>query len=215
VTYRAASRGVVGVLPNLGLPEEQVRPFEEVSLRSKNLAYRGRGPKSRLAYETTDNKPASLVFRVEAPAPLREVRAAVRYAVRVPPPEKCDFRMEVSTDGGETWQEFARADIPADNEHSSGWLAGTADVTAAKANRALVRVHLYAGGHRTGLIDAQLYGVYQTGEPQPVTLTYAWKEGTERKTHTEQIPAGVREKAFRIATGDKVEDVSVQMEVPR
>ena len=47
VTYRAASRAVVPVLPNFGASEEQVARFEEKSLRSPNVAYAPRSLKSR------------------------------------------------------------------------------------------------------------------------------------------------------------------------
>ncbi len=214
VTYRAGSRGVVAVLPNFALPEDDAGRFEDVSRRSANLAYRGRSPTSRLAYETTDNRPASVVFRIEAPAGLRDVHAAIRYAIRVPPPENGDFRLAVSTDDGTTWHEFARADIPADNEFSSGWLAGSADVSAANAPSALVRASLYAGGHRTGLIDAQLYGVYGTEAPGSVEITHGWNEGGIAKTHAETVPAGAQERRFHVPTGANVRDEFVRISAP-
>lgn len=214
VTYRSASRGVVAVLPNFALPESETNGFEEIALRSANLTYRGRSRESRLAYETTDNKPASLVFHVTAPAALREVRAAVRYPIRVPPPEKYDFRLEVSTDDGATWREFARADIPADNEFSSGWLAGSVDLSESHASRALVRAHLYGGGHRTGLIDAQLYGVYRTREAQALELMYGWNEAGASKTHHEHIAPGITEHRFRVPSGDAIRDEFVRLAAP-
>jgi hypothetical protein len=214
VTYRAASRGVVAVLPNFGLDESHAKAYEAVPLRSANVAYVGRGAKSSRAYETTDNKPGAVVFRIASPAPLTEVIAAVRYQVPVPPPANCEYRMEVSADGGRTWRAMARADIPADNEYSSGWLTGTADLSSAKANEALVRVHFYAGGHRTGLIDAQLYGLYPTAAPQPLTLTYAWKESGQLKTHEEPISAGLAEKTFTINTGQTLTDEFVRLTAP-
>jgi hypothetical protein len=132
----------------------------------------------------------------------------------VPPPENCDFRLAVSTDDGTTWRDFARADIPADNEFSSGWLAGSADVSAANAPRALVRATLYAGGHRTGLIDAQLYGVYGTETPQAVEITQGWNEGGIVKTHAETVPAGTQEHRFHVPTGANVRDEFVRIAVP-
>lgn len=210
VTYRAASRGVIAVLPNFGLPESQIAVFEETSMRSSNVIYQSRAGDSRRAYETTDNKPGLVVFAINAPARLVEIRAAVRYQIRVPPPEGCDYRLDVSTDNGRTWKTFAQADIPADNEFSSGWLSGRTDVTE-DTRRALVRAHFYAGGHRTGLIGVQLYGVHRVTPPQAVTLEYGWTEGNETTTHKEKIPANVSEKAFSIDTAARIEDLFVRL----
>jgi hypothetical protein len=151
------------------------------------------------------------VFRVDAPTPLVEVTAASQFAVRVPPPENCDFRLEVSTDEGQTWREFARAEIPPDNEYSSGWMYGTADVSQAESTRALVRVHLYAGGTQTGLINTQLYGIYKTGDPEPLAITYGWKERDHLKQHTARIPAGSNEQVFMVPTGEAVVDEFVRL----
>ncbi len=211
-TYRAASRGVVAVLPNFSLPEAEVHHFEEAALRSQNVAYRGRSVDSRVAYETTDNKPGQVVFRIEAPRKLLEVRAAVRYRVRVPPPEAMDVRLEVSSDGGSSWTGFARADIPSDNEFSSGWLAGHVDVASAETQQALVRVHFEAGGYRAALIDAQLYGIYETGSPPPVTITCGWREAGQARRHVEELPANVREHVFTVPTGVAVQDEFVRIE---
>ncbi|MGZ0174367.1 MAG: hypothetical protein ACKVHE_33100 [Planctomycetales bacterium] len=90
VTYRAGRRAVVAVLPDFGLPESRVSAFEETSMRSDNVVYRGRSEKSRRAYETTNNKPGVVVFRIDSPSRLNEVRAAVRYQLRVPPPQEHD-----------------------------------------------------------------------------------------------------------------------------
>ncbi len=214
VTYRAASRGVVPVLPNFALPESAVQQFEEVSLRSKNMQYNGRSPQSRFAYETTGNKPGQVVFRIDSPAELLEVRAAVRYRVRVPPPEGMVVHLDVSLDGGTNWQEFARAEIPDDNEFSSGWLAGGVDVSAGMSRQALMRVHLDAGGYPTALIDAQLYGIYDTGPPQPATITYGWQQNGQSREHVEQLPDQTREFSFTVPTGAAFVDEFVRIAVP-
>lgn len=214
VVYQAGSRGVVPVLPNFGLPEKELSGIEVRALRSANVAYSPRSKKSRYAYKTTNNKPGLIVFQVAAPQNLLEVRAACRFGIRVPPPEGADYHLEISTDGGKTWKRFAQAEIPADNEYSSGWMYGKADVSTANTKTALVRVHLYAGGYQTGLIDFDLYGVHQTGKPQPLTLTYGWKEGNADKTHMEQIPAGKQQHRFRVPTGAKITDHLIRLEAP-
>ncbi len=210
VVYRSASRAVLPVLPNFGTAEAVAGRYEELSLRSPNLSYAGRGPKARYAYTVKGNKPASLVFKVEAPADLLQVSAAARYSVRVPPPAGCDFHLDLSTDGGKTWKLLARADTPKDNEYSSGWVSGKGDAGGSKTG--LVRVTLYAGGYQTGLITAELYGTYRTPPPQEVKLTYGWKEGGTAKTHTENVPAGSREWKFRVPTGAAVTDDFIRIE---
>ena len=113
-----------------------------------------------MAYAVKNNKPGTVVFKVDAPADLLQVTAASRFGIRVPPPEGCDFHLDVSIDGGKTWKPMGKADLPKDNELSSGWVYGKADVAGAKS--ALVRVNLYAGGYQTGMIMAELYGIYRT-----------------------------------------------------
>jgi hypothetical protein len=154
------------------------------------------------------------VFRIESPRRLQEVRGAFQYSIRSPSPKNADFSMEVSIDGGKSWREMARAEIAEDNEFSSGWLAGNADISDADTTAALVRVHLYAGGYQTGLLQAQFYGVHSTAEPQELELSYGWKEQDELKTWRKSIPAGVSEQAFQVPTGDQLTDQFVRLSVP-
>jgi hypothetical protein len=214
VTYRAASRAVVPVLPNYGTPETVAGRYEDKTLRSPNVVYVGRGEKQRFAYQVQGPKPGWVVFRVAAPANLLQIAAAARFNIRVPPPDGTDFRIEVSTDNGKSWKPLARADIPKDNEYSSGWMYGRADVAAAKPQAALVRVHLFAGGSQVGLMAAELYAIHATPPPGPVKLTYAWKEGGELRTHTETIPAGAAERKFTVPTGKQITDEYVRLEAP-
>jgi hypothetical protein len=214
VTYRAGSRTVVPILPNFATAENIAGRYEEKSLRSPNLVYAGRSPQQRFAYTVQGNKPAWATFKVAVPANLLQVTAAARFSIRVPPPEGCDFHMDISTDGGKSWKPFAKADIPKDNELSSAWMFGQADVTAAKTHTALVRVHIYAGGYQLGLISAELYGVQQTPPPQAVKLTYAWKEGGALKSHVENIAANTSEWKFKVPTGKQIADEYIRLEVP-
>lgn len=219
VAYRAQNRTELTRLPDFSLTETEVERFERVDLRSANLTYRGRSGNARLAYETTNNKPASVVFPMDGiGTSLLEVRAAIRYQVRVPPPDQHDYRLDVSWDDGKSWQTFAKAEISADNEHSSGWLAGAAKVPQPpmkelpdNSRSALVRVTLYAGGHKTGLMDAQLYGISSTASPGPLQITYGWKENGELKTAEQVLPAGTSDKTWKIATGEKIRDEFVRM----
>ncbi len=220
VTYRARDRVAAAAIPNFGALETEVKQFEKVNLRSDNVAYRGRIADSRLAYQTTNNKAGSIVFQVPCNGgnTLAEVRAAIRYQVRVPPPAEHDYRLEISWDEGKNWQTFAKADIPADNEHSNGWLAGTI-VPPHPMKRdpfsenwsALVRVNLYAGGHQTGLLDAQLYGIANCERSGPLQITYGWKENGELKTAELTLPAGTAEKTWKVPTGEKIRDEFVRM----
>jgi hypothetical protein len=213
VTYRATNRAAYPQSPDFSLPEDQASRFEKVELRSSNLAYRGRSMNSRLAYETTNNKPASVLFPVKRHGlSLEEVRAAIRYQIRVPPPEQHDYHLDISWDDGRSWATFAKAEIPQDNEFSSGWLAGSAKRPNDATHDALVRATLYAGGHKTGLIDAQLYGICTPAEKiGPLQITYGWKENGELKTAEQKLPAGTKERSWKIPTGDKIRDEFVRM----
>lgn len=212
VNCRVQNRSVVAVLPDLGLSEDAVARYEVQSMRSDNVRYQARSEANRRPYETTNNKPGQVVFRVAAPDELLEVRAAVRYQVRVPPPEGCDYHMDISTDNGQTWQLLADANIPADNEYSSGWLSGTADVASRQATEALVRVHFYAGGHRTGLIDAQLYGIHKTRRRSPVDVTFGWLQGDDLRTHSQQLDSGADQTSFRVPTGTDITNSFIRMD---
>jgi len=213
VVYRAASRAVVPVLPNFGLKEEELGRLEDKSLRT-NLAYSARSKQQQVAYKTQNNKPASVVFKIESPEPLVEVTAAARYGIRVPPPDKTDFHLDVSTDGGKTWELMGKAEPPADNEYSSGWMYGRADIAKPGVKSALVRATVYAGGYQTGVIEAQLYGLRKTAEPQGAKITYGWKEGGVAKSHVENVPAGAKEHPFKVPTGAAIVDDFVRIETP-
>lgn len=212
VIYRAASRAAMPVLPNFGTTEAQVGRFEDKALRSANVSYAARGPKARIAYAVKNNKPGTVVFKVDAPADLLQVTGAARFGVRSPSPEGCDFRLDLSTDGGKTWKPMGKADLPKDNEFSSGWVYGKADVAGGK--NALVRVNLYAGGYPTGMIAAEWYGIYRTPPPAAAKLTYGWKEAGAAKTHVENLPAGVKEHKFQVPTGANIADDFIRLEVP-
>jgi hypothetical protein len=214
VTYRCASRGVAPVRPNFGLSEEQLAGIEVKEMHSPNVAYLGRGKESRLAYQVKGNQPGEIVFRLASPQPLLEITAAARYSVRSPSPPGCDFHLELSTDGGRTWRRFAESEAPTDNEFSSGWVYGKADVASAKVDEALVRVHLYAGGYPTGLVDAEFYGIRQTPPPQTLELTYGWREDGQSKTHSQSIPAGAAEHRFHVPTAKSITDDFVRLAAP-
>jgi hypothetical protein len=218
VAFRAASQAVVPVLPDWSIADsmpadEATSTFEEKRLRPANVVYTPRSREQRFAYRTTNNKPGQVVFRIDSPTELTEVSAAVRFGVRVPPPPDCDFHLELSLDGGASWKEFARAEIPADNEYSSGWMYGRTPVEKPGVKQALVRAHFYQGGHQACLIDAQFYGLRRTTEPQGCTITYAWREDGERKQHEQRIAAGTGETTFQVPTAEKVVDELVRIAV--
>ena len=214
VTYRAASRAVVPVLPNFGLPEEKIAGLEQKSLRSANVVYSPRTKNSRYAWQTTNNEPGIVVFKIDSPSELAEVTAAVRFSVRVPPPENCDFHLDLSLDGGQTWSPLAKAEMPPDNEYSSGWMFGTQAIKTSDVKSALVRAHFYNGGYQAGLIDVQLYGVRRTGTPQAAEVTFGWKEAGQPRKFSQPVPAGSTEQVFTVPTGENPVDDFVRIAVP-
>ena len=212
VTYRAASQAVVPVLPNFGLSEAEVSRMEDTSHRSLNVVYSPRSKTSRFAYHTTNNKPGVVVFRIDSPSELTEITAAVRFGVRVPPPPGCDFHLDVSLDNGQTWSTLTKADIPPDNEYSSGWMFGRRTVNVPGVKQVLVRTTFYNGGHQANLIEAQLYGLRRTTKPQAAQVTFGWKENGNAREFIQALPADVREKTFVIPTGSEVVDDFVKIE---
>ena len=108
---------------------------------------------------------------------------------------------------------MAKSDVASDNEYSSGWMYGTADVSDKDVHEALVRMTFYQGGYSTGLIDAQIYGIHRQESFGEATVTYSWREGGKKKTHTEEIPPGSETHAFDVPTGKDVSDEFVRIEV--
>lgn len=213
ITYRAASQAVVPVLPNFGLEEALATRAEDKARRSPNVVYSPRSAKSRFAYQTANNQPGSVVFRLDSPTELTAISAAARFGVRVPPPPGCDFRLELSLDDGQTWVPLAEARIPPDNEHSSGWMSGKRAVQAGHKS-ALVRVHFYNGGYQAGLIDVQIYGLRRTTSPQAATLNYGWTEEGQERQFRKLLAAETREQTFTVPTGVAIVDQYVRIAVP-
>ena len=216
IQFQATSRKVIPVLPNFSLPEaDQI--FEVQKERSSNVQYQPRSVKNRYVYKTTNNKPGDVVFRLDSPLePLTEVRAAVRFAIRVPPPKETDYRLDVSFDQGSTWQPLSKADIPRDNEYSSGWMYGKI-ATPPEVHSAWVKAHFYAGGYTTGLIEAELYGISQAKSASPVSLTIGWKEGAKEKQfhwRSENLSPENSSATFNIPTGSDIVDQMIKIHVP-
>ena len=211
VTYRSRPRAVVAVLPNFGLPESKVGAFEETALRSGNVRYQPRSADSRFAYQSTDREPAHVVFKVAAPQRLREIRAAVRYSLPVPPPSGREYQLQISTDSGASWRTFATADIPSDNEFSSGWLYGKADVGQADCRHALVRFYMHSPGRKVGLIDARLYGTHDVESSNRVAIEFGWQEHGEQKFFRKQLAPGATSARLRVPTLDGVKDDFVRI----
>jgi hypothetical protein len=209
IELRTASRAVVPVLPNFALADEATEQWEE--WRSTNVRYAPRTEHSRFAYQTTNNKPGSVVFRIESPSELVEVSAAVRFGVRVPPPADCDYHLDLSLDGGQTWRPLAKAEMPADNEYSSGWMSGRQSIETSGVKTALVRATFYCGGYQTGLIEAQLYGLLKTKPPQAGQITFGWDEAGEAREFTRDLAAGAASDSFEIPTGKMVSDHFVRI----
>ncbi|MCA9050469.1 MAG: hypothetical protein KDA89_17150, partial [Planctomycetaceae bacterium] len=214
ITVRSKPRAVTAVLPDFGLPESQVGAFEEVRLRSSNLKYQPRSATQRYAYHATDNQPAHVVFKVVSPTALQEIAAAVRYQVPVPPTPGCRYVLELSADDGQSWSQIEEADVPADNEFSSGWLAGSAAVKAENCRSALIRFRMHSPGRPAALIDAQFYGVREAVTDADMIVEFGWLEGTHRRAHRAEFSGNRNELRFQILTGSQVRDEYVRFSVP-
>lgn len=213
VTYHVADRAAITLKPNLTLPAEQLAGVEVQPLRSANLKYVPKERPDSKAFVTTDNKPAQVVFRLTSPRRLLQVDAAAKIALRVPLPPQTDYRLELSTDDGQTWRPVAQADLPPDNEYSSGWMSGSLDVSADNVTSVLIRAHLYQGGYTAGLYDFAAYGIYETPQPQGVKITYGWHERNRLQEFGQTIPAGVKTYEFDVPTGAEIKDAFVTIAV--
>ena len=212
VQYQSQPRGVVAVLPDFGVAEENVGRFEEIRLRSRNLKYAARTATNRYPYQASNDQPATVVFMIKAPKPIKTIHAAVRYQIPVTPTPGCDFRLAYSIDEGQSWTEFARAEIAADNEFSSGWLSGKAEIEAGRTTAALVRVHLHTPGRKAALIDAQLYAVHSVSLPGPVSVEFGWLEDGILRTDRSIIGPGTNATTLRIPThSGKIRDQFVRI----
>ncbi|MCA9086503.1 MAG: hypothetical protein KDA81_20745 [Planctomycetaceae bacterium] len=215
VTVRSQPRAVVPVIPDFGRPESETSHYEVPELRSSNLRYQPRSRHQRYAFLATDNKPAHVVFHVDSVTRLTEVRAAVRYQVPVPPTKGCRYQLEVSTDEGVTWTEFAVADIPDDNEFSSGWLYGSTPISnEAECRRALIRFVMHSPGRPAALIDARLYGLRETAASDPTEIEFGWLENGQERSFRQVLSAGFSESRFTVPTQAAVQDQYVRISVP-
>jgi len=108
---------------------------------------------------------------------------------------------------------MTEADVPADNEYSSGWMFGRRSVGHAGVKLALVRAHFYNGGSPAGLIEAQFYGLRRTASPQSVQLTYGWLEDGQPRRFEEFVLSDTPEHSFVVPTGSRIVDDFVRIEV--
>jgi hypothetical protein len=214
VTYRAASRAVVPVLPRFENEASTVEQVERRDLRSSNLKFVARSATEPKAYVVQGPKPASVVFRIASPTALVGVAAAARVPIRSPSPAGAEFALSWSPESAIEWKEFARFAPPVDNEFSSGWVYGDVQQLPADLHTALVRVDVNGGGSTAGLITAELYGIRRTTPPSAATITYGWREGSMDREHSFTVSAADEQAKSQVETGEKVEDRFVRIAVP-
>jgi hypothetical protein len=75
-----------------------------------------------------------------------------------------------------------------------------------------VRVTLDGGGHATGLLTTELYGLRRTSTSSAVKVTYGWSENGESKTHAFRVGPGQSEHREQILTGAQIRDDFVTIE---
>jgi hypothetical protein len=212
VIYRARPRAVTARVPNWAPGDSAAARAEVESSRSPNLRFVGRTASQRVAYQIAGPKPAHAVFELTSATPLVRVAAALRFQIRSPTAPGSSVTLELSEDEGRTWRQFAAADLPVDNEFSSGWVGGDTPLSASKVSRAHVRVRLFGGGYPVGLIRAELYGVRDADHGGETTIRWRWKENGMPREHVEKIPVGGSEHRFQLPTGPNVTDDAVIVE---
>lgn len=205
VTVQQKPRSVIAVLPNWGLTEKKLAAVEVAELRSSNLRYAPRSEQNRVAYSPVNSNAAHVVFRMDSSSPLLELVGSMRYRLPIPPPEDCSFELQVSLDEGRSWKTFARADVPADNEYSSGWLAGSTSIEG-EQKAALIRCVMHAPQRKSGLIDARFYAIREAPHPRRITAEFGWYEDGQLKTHPVVLSSDSDRQTRTVPTGADIED---------
>jgi hypothetical protein len=214
VTYRSQRRAVVPVLPQLADESVTEDRFEERRLRSDNLDFVGRSANQRFAYRVRGPKPASMTLRIPARTMLQSVSAAARFGLRVPTPHGAAFQLDYSVDDGASWTQFAEVVPPVDNEFSSGWVYGNADLEPRPdAHDTQVRIRMNGGGYGTGLLSVEAYGIRETAIPSGGTLTWGWFDGNKKQEHKTIIPAACETLTTLVPTGAHVRNDFVRIVV--
>jgi hypothetical protein len=132
------------------------------------------------------------------------VYAAAHVASGSPPDPNVRYKIDVSLDAGETWQPVVRdwsiprrGDEP-DDFWSQSFCYGSAPIRSDGGGPIWVRFS-NDGGKR--YLRAEAHLIYQTGEPDPIEVTYNWADddGNHRQSHVFTSNG-----AWKLATGQHV-----------
>ncbi len=155
-------------------------------------------------------------------ARIQGVTASAQVASKNPPDESVRYQIEVSTDGGTTWQsivrdwQIERMGYQVEDYFSKSYCYGTRQLTD-KANEVVLRFS-NDGGVQYQRTEAQL--TYETPNNSPLRVTFQWAEGKEGENATVRKSSRVFlgrpdevESTWEIATGANVETDWVEMQL--
>jgi MYXO-CTERM domain-containing protein len=215
VKYSAGNAGALDLSPDLwtaAAAESTTGYVQRTGLTNLNAVYFGNG--STFAYEGSQT--GSVLYKVTLPpqlaangAKLKEIFAAANFSVGLPPSPGTFGQIEVAASDAGPWTPIGRADVPMDDELSSGWVYGSSGAAALGASTAFVRYSSNNGGRPPRLRFLRLYATYSVPAPStPVLVTYVWNNGADRMD-AHMVAAGAANDAWTIQTGTGVKQRKV------
>lgn len=145
---------------------------------------------------------------------VRTVYAAAHLASGSPPDPAVKYHIDLSTDGGQTWRPVVadwtvtrRGEEPTDFwSQSLCW--GSAEVDDAAVSSVRVRFR-NTGGKR--VLRPEVHLAYDTGPPDPVRVTFGWRDATGERTASHTF-VGERPEPWRLDAGTGVQTRWVRFE---
>jgi hypothetical protein len=191
-----------------------------VSFRASNQAVVSAGPNlPQAAAHVIEGKLGSPRVTLELATPRREpvleVHAAAHVHSSSPPQADVKYQIELSTDGGKTWQPLVkdwtiprRGDEPKDFwSQSLCW--GSAEPRDRKATTVRVRFR-NSGGKSYARCEAHL--VYRTGGTDASKVTFEWKTKDGRTSTVTHAFAAGKADSWEVPTGPDVQTEWVELE---
>ncbi|HYF48704.1 MAG TPA: PKD domain-containing protein, partial [Planctomycetota bacterium] len=216
ITYAAGGTGVVEVIPDYS-SQTAADTFKVAD--SGNVTFSAMNASNTFAYTSTNNQPCFVTYRVSAPPGkvLTKIHGAADASIKVYPDAGGSHhsRLWVSTDNGATFTKFGEYKSPDDGQLSHGWSYGSADVSAAGVNNALVKVEFYNNGWTARLRYVRLYGEYSQTVGSNLKITHLWDDaGGAGKTFTHTVPAGSTSSTYTVPTSTGAVHKRITFEVP-
>ena len=190
----------------------------EVRFQASGRAFVSAGPNLAQAH-VVEGKFGTPRLTLELATPrgerVLEVHAVAQVASGSPPRPDVKYQIEVSTDGGKSWQPLVKDwSVPRLGEEpkdfwSQSFCWGAKDVPGAATSR--VRVRFRNSGGKPYL-RCEVHLVYRTASKDATRVTFAWKDNRGGRHDAHTFPAGDKEGTWKVPTGTGVETRWVEFE---